>query len=234
LIEKVFPPIEIDLHALGDYQQSIRRAEKECHMWLLPYQALRDVVVGLTALCTRGLHVDVETYQLGSMTRIIVEARSKAGSNRPVIVQGCRAERYETVFDSCAGPQPVRDHAINFLPKGPVTVRSGEAPARWEAQVLIERLRRSARESDAAATVREVGAWLLDLQKSYGQERYERAARRAPASNIFVRLLQAVDRPDAVRVRVVLDTVDDGVIATRAVLIPSPLPSGRACRFAES
>jgi hypothetical protein len=168
------------------------------------------------------------------MTRIIVEARCKAGSKRPVTVRGCRAERYETVFDSCAGPQPVRDHAINFLPKGTVTVRSGEAPARWEAQVLTERLRRSAREGDAAATIREGGAWLLDLQKSYEQERYERAARRAPASNIFVRLLQAVDRPDAVRVRAILDTVDDGVIATRAVLIPSPLPSGWACRSAEN
>jgi hypothetical protein len=207
-------------------EQATERADKECHMSLPPwsYQALRDAVTGLAAVCTRGLHVNVETYQLGSTTRIIVRARCKAGATRPVTVRGCRAERYETVFDSCAGPQPVRDHVINFLPKGPVTVRSGEAEARWEAQILTEHLLRSAREGDAAATAREGGTELLELKKRYEQERYEQAARRAPASNIFVRLLQSVERPDAVRVRAVLDTINDGVITTRAVLIPSSPP----------
>lgn len=184
------------------------------------YALLRDAVKGLAALRARGLSWRVEVHQLGPRTRILVTARCRSGATRPVSVHGCRAERYETAFDSCVGPLPVRDGTIQFSPRTPVTVRPGELPQRWEAQFYTEYLRRTVREGNDAATARIGGEELFEAQRLWEQ------ALQPTTSNPVSKLLRAYDQRRTVRIRVVLEVLDRRALMTRPLPIP-PSPSLR-------
>jgi hypothetical protein len=187
------------------------------------YAPAKDVAKGAMNLRSRGVTLTIETYAQGPQTRILVTARCRPGG-KPIIVRGCWAELYETAFDSCGGPQPVRTRVINFRPGGPVTIQPGEMPVRWEAQVLNEHVRRAVRELDDAATIKTYG-------EKHGHETLalrDRCHRDGEALRKRHPLIEAlallVGEPRGAAMRAVLEPVRGQSLVTKNVRIPPPAP----------
>lgn len=181
---------------------------------LKAFRCSASVVKWVAGRRNQRLVVHAVAHAQGSMTRVIVTASKRAG--RPVAVHRCAAERFEN-DDSCVGPRPVLERAVQFRALNGGTVCPNQGPVRWEAQVLTERLVRKAREGDAAARAAVYGAELDGLGKLRGRTTLRRE------STLWPRVLRALDVPASVRIRAVLET-GEGVVVTRSVLVP-PGPS---------
>lgn len=187
------------------------------------YAPARDIAKGAMSLRSRSVALTIEAHAQGPLTWIIVTARCRPGG-KPVLVRGCSAELYETAFDACSGPQPVRTRVINFHPVGPVMIRPGELPVRWEAQVLNERVRRAVRELDDTATITAYG-------EKHGHEtlalrdrgRRDGVALRKRHPLIGV-LAQLVGEPRGEMMRAVLEPVRGQSLVTKDVRIPPLAP----------
>lgn len=187
------------------------------------YAPAKDIVKGVASRHSRGVTMDIQAHAQGPRTWIIVTAQCKPGG-KPVHVHGCWAELYETAFDACSGPQPVRTRVINFRPGGPVTIQPGELPVRWEAQVLNEHVRRAVRELDDAATVKAYGekhghetSALRDRSHRDGEE----LRKRWPLLGV---LAQLVGEPQGEKMRAVLEPIRGQSLVTRTVRIPPLAP----------
>lgn len=183
------------------------------------YAPAKDIAKGAMSLRPRGVTLTIEANAQGSRTWIIVTAQCRPGG-KPILVRGCWAELYETAFDSCGGPQPVRTRVINFRPGGPVTIQPGQLPVRWEAQVLNEHVRRAVHELDDAATI-----------KTYGEKHgYETLALRDSCQRdgealrkchpLIGVLAQLVGEPRGAVMRAVLEPVRGQSLVTKDVRIP--------------
>jgi hypothetical protein len=188
------------------------------------YEPAKDLARGAATLRSRRVALTIEAHAQGSLTRIIVTAQCGFGG-KPVHVRGCRAELYATAFDSCVEPQPVRARMIDFRPGGPVTIKPGELPVQWEAQVLNEHVRRAVRELNDAATIR---AWGEERGHAVLEERdcFERdaAARRKQHHPLRAALAQLVGEPPRPKMRAVLEPLRGDALATKAVRIPPLAP----------
>jgi hypothetical protein len=187
------------------------------------YAPAKDIVKGATSLRSRGVTLTIQAHAQGSRTWIIVTAQCRPGG-KPVLVRGCWAELYETAFDACSGPQPVRTRVVNFRPGGPVTIQPGELPVRWEAQVLNEHVRRAVRELDDAATIKAYG-------KKHGHEtlalrdRCQRDGEALRKRRPMLRVLaQLVGEPQGEKMRAVLEPIQGQSLMTRDVRIPPLAP----------
>lgn len=187
------------------------------------YAPARDLAKGATSLCSRGVTLTIEAHAQGSRTWIIVTAQCRPGG-KPVLVRGCWAELYETAFDACGGPQPVRTRVINFRPSGPVTIQPGELSVRWEAQVLNEHVRRAVHELDDAATIKAYGEKhgheTLAL-RDRSQRDGEALRKRHPLLGV---LAQLVGEPRGEMMRAVLEPVCGQSLVTKDVRIPPLRP----------
>ena len=190
------------------------------------YAPAKDIVKGATSLRSRGVTLTIQAHSQGPRTRIIVTAQCRPGG-KPVLVRDCWAELYETAFDACSGPQPVRTRAINFRPGGPVTIQPGELPVRWEAQVLNEHVRRAVSELDDAATIKAYG-------EKHGHETLalrDRCQRDAEALRkrrpLLEVLAQIVGEQQREKVRAVLEPTQGQSLMTKDVRIPplAPFPA---------
>ena len=192
--------------------------------WLIGlYAPAKDIVKGATSLRSRGVTLTIQAHSQGPRTRIIVTAQCRPGG-KPVLVRGCWAELYETAFDACSGPQPVRTRAINFRPGGPVAIQPGGLPVRWEAQVLNEHVRRAVRELDDAATIKAYG-------EKHGHETLalrDRCQRDAEALRkrrpLLEVLAQLVGEQQREKVRAVLEPTQGQSLMTKDVRIPPLAP----------
>lgn len=187
------------------------------------YTPTRDLAKGVASLRARGVILTIEANPAGSRTWITVTAQCRP-DGKPVTVRGCWAELYETANDACSGPQPVRTRVINFLPGGPRTIRPGEIPARWDAQVLNEYVRRATCELDDAATVETYGEKHgLEVLALRDRDRHEEEAMRS--SHPLVALLaEVVGEPSHPKMRAVLETVRGQSLVTGDVQIPPRAP----------
>ena len=187
------------------------------------YPPARDLAKGVASLRARGVTLTIEANAQGPRTWIIVTAQCKPGG-KPVPVRGCRAELYETAFDACSGPQPVRARVINFRPGGSATLQPGGPPVQWEAQVLNEHVRRAVRELDNAATIEACGEKhgrdALELRDSSEREG-EALRNRHP---LLAVLAQLVGEPPGAMMRAVIEPVQGQSLVTRKVRIPPLAP----------
>jgi hypothetical protein len=187
------------------------------------YAPARDIAKGITSIRSRGLVLTIEANAQGPQTWITVTAQCGPGG-KPHLVRGCWAELYETAYDACSGPQPVRTRLINFRPGGHVAIRPDEPPIRWEAHVLNERVRRAVRELDNAATIRaygeEDGHEALSLRDRRERER-QALRRRHP---LLAALAQLAGEPHAPKMRAVLEPIRGQNLITRDIAIPPHAP----------
>jgi hypothetical protein len=187
------------------------------------YAPAKDVAKGAMSLRQCGVTLTIVAYAQGPRTRIIVTAQCRRGG-KPILVRGCWAELYETAFDSCSGPQPVRTRVINFRPGGPVTIQPGELPVRWEAQVLNEHVRRAVRELDDAATIKTYGekhGYEVLAQRDRCQRDGEALRKHHPLIGVLTHL---VGEPRGAIMRAVLDPFRGQSLATKHVRIPPGTP----------
>lgn len=188
------------------------------------YTPARDIVRGTMTLRSHGVTLTIEAHAQGPRTWIIVTAQCRPGG-KPVLVRGCWAELYETAFDACSGPQPVRTRVINFRPGGPVTLQPDGLPVRWEAQVLNAHVRRAVRELDDTATIRaygeEHGHELLAL-RDRSQRDGEAFRERHPLIGVLAQLVG--DQPPGETMRAVLEPVRGKSLVTKDVRIPPLAP----------
>lgn len=187
------------------------------------YAPTKDLVKGAISLRSRGVVLTIQAHAQGPRTWIIVTAQCRPGG-KPVLVRGCWAEIYETAFDACSGPQPVRTRAINFRPGGTIKIQPGDLPVRWEAQVLNEHLRRAVAKLDDAATIEAYG-------EKQGHEALALRDRRPGERQAFRErhpligvLAQLVETPRTEMMRAVLEPVQGQCLVTRDIRIPPPTP----------
>jgi hypothetical protein len=186
------------------------------------YAPAKDIVKGASSLRSRGVTLTIQAHAQGPRTWIIVTAQCRPGG-KPVLVRGCWAELYETAFDACSGPQPVRTRVVNFRPGGSVTIQPGGLPVRWEAQVLNEHVRRAVRELDDAATIEAYGekhGYETLALRDRCQHDGEALRKRRPLLGV---LAQLVGEPQREKLRAVLEPIQGQSLMTRDVRIP-PLP----------
>jgi hypothetical protein len=187
------------------------------------YAPVKDIVKGATSLRSRGVTLTIQAHAQGPRTWIIVTAQCRPGG-KPVLVRGCWAELYETAFDACSGPQPVRTRVVNFRPGGPVTIQPGDLPVRWEAQILNEHIRRTVRELDDAATIKAYGEQhgheALALRDRC-QRDGEALRKRRPLLGV---LAQLAGEPQGEKMRAVLESIQGKNLTTKDVRIPPLAP----------
>jgi hypothetical protein len=193
--------------------------------WLASlYTPARDVTRALVNLRSHGLIFNVEANALGPRTWVIVTAQCRGGG-KPVVVRGCHAQLYESVFDACSGPQPVPTHVIQFRPGGLVTIAPGQVPVRWEVHVLNDHIRRVARERDDAATITAYGdsrgQEALALRDSYEREL---EARRKRHALLAILALFFGTAPPRVTMRIVVESIQGKNLMTTDVDIPPMSP----------
>jgi hypothetical protein len=187
------------------------------------YAPAKDIVKGASSFRSRGVTLTIQAHAQGPRTWIIVTAQCRP-DGKPVLVRDCWAELYETAFDACSGPQPVRTRVVNFRPGGPVTIQPGGLPVRWEGQVLNEHVRRAVRELDDAATIEAYGEKhghkTLALRDRC-QRDGEALRKRRPLLGV---LAQLVGEPQGEKMRAVLEPIQGQCLMTRDVRIPPLAP----------
>ena len=190
--------------------------------WLIGlYAPAKDVVTAGATRRSRGLVVEISAEAQGARTWITVTAQCKP-NGQPVMVRTCRAELYAE-FGGCIGPKPVRTSVINLLPSAPVTVRPGEMPARWEAIVLNERLRRDARKRDHDAITETFGKETDDVlgnREKCVQERKDWLQRHP----MLEQLVMTLSGPRSETIRAVLDSTDGRTYITSDIEVPPSPP----------
>lgn len=187
------------------------------------YAPTKDLVKGVIGLRSRGVALTIQAHAQGPRTWIIVTAQCRPGG-KPVLMRGCWAEIYETAFDACSGPQPVRTRVINFRPGGPIKIQPGELPVRWEAQVLNEHLRRAVAGLDDVATIEAYGEKqgheALALRDRRPDER-QAFRERHPLIGV---LAQLVETPRGEMMHAVLESAQGQCFVTRDIKIPPSKP----------